>query len=678
MYLDISEGSKEKIVVFEGDNLEELTKITLVKDGSYIDLTGLTCDMAYTDVNSENYGDILENLTISNAEKGEIELSINSNLTKKDGVYDCEFRLSNSKGYVKYTAFFSLIVKENIFNKIGNKILSNNSFSKIKDILDRADKLKQDLSNAETTLSSLDSSNLAAKENIKNLQDNSNKATELNKALTANVSSVDSKNKVLQDSIKQAEDFSKTLQGGTDFVQMRKDIDTLENGLKNNQSLSYSGSNITCNDSLEGRTSGLKLYGKTLQNLIIDGNRKQTMISDGTGKSLKTANYKLSYILKTNTNYKIIYTINEIIGIDKFYLGGNNCYSDMRISNNLGVNVCDFTTKSTQGNSETISFYIFNDNTTTSKISISNIMLIETSTLQGLDLNSLDYFEGIKSVGEAEGNKISILSTGKNLFNIQESKKISDNSVKYNDGLIEFLQNDKRFYIGKNIFKKNTRYTISYENVSGLGKFTIEYTDGTTGASGGINPFTTEINKTVYAIRNTWIDDTKVIIKNVQLEEGTQATPYEPHKEYKKEIQLQQPFMGLESVQDTIEETDKGVEYTQNIGKRAYQTGDENLENVMTDKVNTYYVLDKPVKTILKGIEETDVDTYNIITYVKSLNTIPCVIDFSIATNYGSLFNQHSQEINRIWDTINNILVPTIAEVAERSVKTSMNLLNLK
>lgn len=632
--LDIDTGSRQEIVAFEGDNTKELTTIALVKDNNRIDLTGKTIDMGYSEINSQGVGDIIENITISNTKQGEISLPINSNLTKKDGFYNCAFKITGEGGYKKFTAPFRLWIKANLFNAIGKAILDNDSFSKIQEILNKADSC---LSKLETF-------------NITDVENNIDKATELNNTLTSNVASVDSKNKVLQDSIKAAEDFSKTLQGGTDFVQMRKDIDTLENNLKDTQSLAYSGSNITCNNSLEGRTSGLKLYGKTLYK------RK-----DGT-------------------------------------------YTDT-------------------------------------------------------------WEEGctLESCGELEGNKISILSNGKNFLPPFEEWTLSGNTKL--TGKNEVTQIQTTVWMDKiespfiSVFEGNYKLTCTtgltdykYQLQMRLYNFKKEqiggivYVDKTTlNFDSGVAYIKLSINSGA-SLSGTFI------FKDWQLEKDIQ-TQYSEYKADKKEIQLQQPLRGLETIQDAIEETSEGVVLTQNIGKIVLN-GTENwirrnmgLENetigfgILNTEINNYkidgegkcdkfifvknsnvlwnidkegfcctdflqlrikkseletqdiqgfkqylkanpitvyYQLAEPKTYILKGIEEIDVDTYNIITYVKSLNTIPCVIDFSIATNYGSLLMQHSQEINRIWDTINNILAPAIAEVAERSVKTSMNLLSLK
>ena len=746
MILDVNYGSKEKIKAVEGDNLERIETIYLKANGEIVNLQGLTCDMAYMDITNIGVGNVIENLTISNPTGGEVQLPINSEITKRNGYYNCELRLKNSSGLIKHTAYFELEISKNIFNQIAKPILNSEGFKKIQEILSSIDTYNKDLENKLNTLSSLDSSNIEAKENIKNLQDNSNKAIELNNTLTSNVSSVDSKNKVLQDSLKQAEDFSKTLKNGTDFVQMRKDIDTLENNLKDTQSLSYSGSNITCNNSLEGRTTGLKLYGRTLQNFALASNYVQKQ--DGSQAYFSwDLNYSAGqYTVKNTTGKKIVIDINK----DNKWVRSEMPTETSIITLNEGEKISNMQFLKMNG-------FVIDDNI--KKQLLENLVILKGNYLDIID--NLNYFEGIKSVGEAEGNKISILTHGKNFFDVNKLENLSiekfklidekTNTFQMQNALIKNLNLLDLFNIDKSNKKGlsisfNSKKLIS---IGGVSLLQIEYQDGTSEYVGGENgsKFSKKLTKPLKAVTFSYTNGGTTEYSNVMINEG-EISEFEPYQECKKEIQLQQPFAGLESIQDTIEETEKGVVLTQNIGKAVldgthdnwllgtvrentitfyfrgiYQSPYENdisiicnypvstegfkqdIECIFKTSIGFYlsikkskletqdiaglkkwlqanpiivfYQLAEQKKYLLKGIEETDVGTFNIITYVKSLNTIPCVIDFSICTNYGSLLMQHSAEINKIWDTIYNIVYPILTENAvEISKVQAKNLLN--
>lgn len=147
MQLDIKKGSKGVIEVFQGDSMEGKQIITLIENDRLLDLTDLICDMAYVDVDN-NYADVIGNLNIYNATGGQIELPINANITKRPGVYNCELRLKDKDNKNKYTAFFSLIVQENVFSKAAPFINNSKNFEVLQDLLDKADSYNQELKNA--------------------------------------------------------------------------------------------------------------------------------------------------------------------------------------------------------------------------------------------------------------------------------------------------------------------------------------------------------------------------------------------------------------------------------------------------------------------------------------------------------------------------------------------------
>ena len=147
---------------------------------------------------------------------------------------------------------------------------------------------------------------------------------------------------------------------------------------------------------------------------------------------------------------------------------------------------------------------------------------------------------------ETGNYKIDITTCGKNLFNVEDSKKKSDGSVIFEGDIIRFKQGSKRFYVtSASGFKENTQYTLSAKAISGTCSIGIVYTDGTeelTNFSSSSSK-TSNPSKTIKNIRSEYTDDSTSEITNIQLEEGTRATPYEPYKGSKKEIILQQQLM---------------------------------------------------------------------------------------------------------------------------------------
>ena len=86
-------------------------------------------------------------------------------------------------------------------------------------------------------------------------------------------------------------------------------------------------------------------------------------------------------------------------------------------------------------------------------------------------------------------------------------------------------------------------------------------------------------------------------------------------KQNKTQILLDEPLMKLPNgVCDTIEQRDDGVYLVQRIEKVAYTTGDENLENCITDNTVSYKAKATPIETKL-DLDMSKWLTYQDVTY---------------------------------------------------------------
>lgn len=89
-------------------------------------------------------------------------------------------------------------------------------------------------------------------------------------------------------------------------------------------------------------------------------------------------------------------------------------------------------------------------------------------------------------------------------------------------------------------------------------------------------------------------------LNNIQIEEGTQATPYEPYKSSILSFnQKDDKTIVLRSLPDGTCDTlnvETG-EYVQKIGERNYQDGDTNSNTLVTDGTKTHYKLSSPITT---------------------------------------------------------------------------------
>lgn len=261
----------------------------------------------------------------------------------------------------------------------------------------------------------------------------------------------------------------------------------------------------------------------------------------------------------------------------------------------------------------------------------------------------------IKSFGQDE-NKISILSTGKNL---------ADNSI------FDINNYDNSLYrIYNKKFKPNTTYTcksylkkefnkekiriwmrINEQNIISNSE-SYPHVTTTVGNNGmlKIDFYCEGISKDQEAL--TFIKEHF----NIQLEEGTQATSYQPYKEDKKDILLSslgfdEGFRGINSISDEINYIRKVA--IERIGKREYREGDLLLDNVITDKVNTYYVLEEPIETPLD--ENINLKTFGERTYVSFENSISGTSSFKTPVNTNKLINDLKFEKDDLKEKFNNL-----------------------
>lgn len=618
--INVDSYNNEGIKTIKGNNNAEIYKLYILKNKRRLSLVGKTVKLGYVMAGTTK-GDIIENLNITNVEQGEITFPITNRISKQDGVYSCQLAIYGADGFLEHTATFGLTVEANIFTKIAGEIADSKDFTYLENILDKASKLSEKLkentssatnanSNLESniteanninskllentstatslnknlesnidlakevkeTIKDLDTKNIEATSKIERLEGLNAKAEELSnninealpvkdalvknteeaKAANTNLLAVNqeatSKNTELQASLEKTKEFIEGLDGSQNIPQIRMDVTELQNGLKSNQALEYQGSSISANDTLEGRTEGMKIKGKTMY-------KKK----DGT-------------------------------------------YTD--------------------------------------------------TWEEGVTLESL---------GEKEGNKISILSSGKNLLNF----KSFENYIK-NTHENEILYPIK--------LKPNTNYTFSDKigEWNGKGAFLILKDKDKKEVSRLINSnvgnrksisFTTNnnINYYLFTYKNN-IDKFNSISSNYQIEEGSQATFYEPYQSYKKDILIKEPLRSKDDIQDIMYEDNGQVKIDRYVGIRKYQEGDEKNKDVITDKINTVYILDKPVTEIVENCVDIDLDTFGEKTYFNILNSLPGTLDFKVPSNIASIVQSNSKAINELYNLIDTLVLPNILQ----------------
>ena len=352
-------------------------------------------------------------------------------------------------------------------------------------------------------------------------------------------------------------------------IKLQKDVTELQNGLKSNQALEYSGSSISANDTLEGRTEGMRINGKTLFNLVKNRFEKRTI--DRTNSSVLCTNE----FFEINTTYTIVYTVNSIeSGSSKavLNLSGGSEGPDIYLTDSMtiGTHKQTFTFSSKPSEKyKNVSIYHFDD----SIKKFSDVMIFKGE----IDF-LLDYFDGIKSFGEVEqeGNKykISILSQSRNLINDSEK---ANTEIAYSNG-------NETFKV-KNIV--TTGYTPFFFNKSSLkGKVTVkerEYSptyrwyDKNKTYINGNNLNDIPLNARYVRMRVLGSssdtinpDDCKFLL----IENTDKNLNYEPYKQDKKDILIKEPLRSVGDVYDVMYEDNGHVKIFRNIVQCTF-TGDE-------------------------------------------------------------------------------------------------------
>ncbi len=330
--------------------------------------------------------------------------------------------------------------------------------------------------------------------------------------------------------------------------------------LKNESTPIKTDSTLTkLSDCEGGYVRNMQIKGRTLQNLatVKGGN-----IDYQNNKWIKVP-YSIN--LKANTTYTIVFntknnTLNSTIAIafknPDVYIGR---VTDANVN---GITKFTFASKNNHDG-----MTIYTDTSTAGNVEIDNIMVIE-----GEPKEIPPYFEGIQSTGEAEGNKISILTKGKNLYNSEKYPLsqgwISQTTGYVNNADIEWLKTNDFIPI-----LPNTKYNLKIDIPSGNNPGYALYNKNEEFIVGGKNGiFTTPSN--VSYLRFTINPSNK---DNVMLLHGNETNlDYEPCKVDKTEILLHSPHMGLPSGVADVVDYDKN-ERIKNVDK-VVLNGSENWQ----------------------------------------------------------------------------------------------------
>lgn len=400
-------------------------------------------------------------------------------------------------------------------------------------------------------------------------------------------------------------------------------------------------------NTVDGMSSNMIIKGETILNIIKtqtfgnaqickyelkDGYYNITELTDPPNKGAFVYDLKLTVGLKASKEYTCI--VYEKTKSNKYLIRDNK--NSVNITSVISGNVFKFTPNK---DTDFILLYYY-DIVVGDKIKENQNILILEGDWTNREIPN--FFDGVKSFGRDE-NKISILSRNKNLFigynkkiDLEKGKTYVFSSVK-SDGA-------KRLYI-KGVKEGDINSKFFYWN-NAVGQY--NYNNDTD----ILNNVTINcINKCEIICQFSGAE-----YKNIQLEEGTQSISYEPYKCNKKDILLNKYNFdnGLNSINNVCDEINsiKNIAIKR-IGKREYQEGDLLLENIITDKTNTYYVLEEPIETPLN--ENINLKTFNDKTYVNFENSINGISSFKVPVNTNKLINDLKFEKEDLKEKFNNL-----------------------
>ncbi|MBO3424711.1 BppU family phage baseplate upper protein [Clostridium perfringens] len=569
--INVDSCNNEGIKTIKGNNNAEIYKLYILKNKRRLSLVGKTVKFGYVMAGTSK-GDIIENLNITNAEQGEITFPITNRISKKDGVYSCQLAIYGADEFLEYTATFGLTVEANIFTKIAGEIENSKDLTYIERILEEAKTVSGDLKTNIPVATNLNSSLESNISNARNI--NTTLADTAEKSKVAATDAIEKKSQ-LESSIVEAKKFIDGLDGSQDIPGIRMELTELQNGLKSNQALAYQGSSITANDTLEGRTEGMKIKGRTLYNLEPSKNISMNISKWNTF----TKGSKDMY--KPNTKYTVIVIIEDnklTEGVCTFVSDDTNTSTIFKAGTDIvltkeskGIYTKVCTTKDNLENCIRVGFWAHTPSTTKGSLVFS--MMILEGDWKNKEIPN--YFEGIKSFGEAEQEgdkyKISILSGGLN--------RCTNESINgfININVNNAIQPDTTAisYIAK-VYKGGTYYLSKIGgDRSVLGYFKSYPKIGDVAlnvASGSITvPSHGYIVAYVSSNKNTNNPTNIMISENV-------SADFQPYQEDKKDILISAPLPGFDFGEDIMYEDNGQVKITRNIDNYIF-TGNETMRD---------------------------------------------------------------------------------------------------
>ena len=343
--------------------------------------------------------------------------------------------------------------------------------------------------------------------------------------------------------------------------------------------LDYDGQHITATDTIEGQSKSAILKGQTLVNMF--GNSRKTTTPTSlywnVGSSILNVKPNTKYFVKIKSNYRL----------DFKYRTPNQTIKEI-----------------TDTNSQTFTFTSSSDTDIvlitreTDVEYVVDVIMLEYQ--EGMENWDIPYFEGMQSV------KMPVLTTvGKNLFDYNNLNTSIDTRHVVQNGATFYCKTTSVKVIGFKGLDSEKTYTISFDllkskNAStsanslayAISKYDENYTHPDRCLSVKVNnSFITDVLQRV-SFTASGVELLSIqggvgyTFSNIQIEEGSIATPYEPHKSNILSTPEDLELRGIGDVKDTL--NCLTGELTQRIGEDVLDgsqgltiTGTPNQENTL-------------------------------------------------------------------------------------------------
>ncbi|MFR5267210.1 BppU family phage baseplate upper protein [Clostridium sp.] len=495
--------------------------ITITENGAVKNLTGQTIKLFAR----KSDGKIVEQRTginITGGTTGKVTIELLNSALQVAGFVTFELEISDSTGTISTTNFI-LKVQEKIAN---NKVIENtNEIGVLKEIEDYVAQAKREIQEFKLLKDDMVETNntINTQEAARVQAENLRIEAELNR----------------EKSLKNLDEL-KTSYFGKEFdtpqERFLNEFEYLNNGEEKGSFLPFStNKNHKIQESIEGKTRNMILEGETLQNLLGSSGTNIELVRANNGHHRQI----LKDLFKQGSYYTFIPMVRLIENVDNsafikiVYVDSTIVYKKFKEANSSQINnIC----LNFEKDIKELKVELHVDNQLDAKLTLDLIALEGDWTNKEIP----SYFEGIKSIGQEE-NKISILSHGKNLFNLDKFKELLktslvedvENGVIVNNGVRDLTTMVK-------FENKNYRFIYKREKIEGNGMslFRVLYSNGTEKYLNGNDVFSGN-NITKFEI--TYNNNGKTKLTDIILSDENNQN-YEPYKQDKKDILI--PFEG--------------------------------------------------------------------------------------------------------------------------------------